>query len=118
MSASRSHNYKISTPQEIRRLLRTCGGRGSDQELPPNDPRSFFALGGFHGEPFRGPGKTDSQYWGGYCHHGNVLFPTWHRMYVLKLEEALRSVRGCQDVTLPYWDETSTDSQVTGFPGR
>ena len=84
------------------------------KKLPPKDPRSFFTLGGFHGEPFRGPGKTDSQYWGGYCHHGNVLFPTWHRMYVLKLEEALRSVRGCQDVTLPYWDETSTDSQVNG----
>ena len=86
------------------------------KKLPPKDPRSFFTLGGFHGEPFRGPGKTDSQYWGGYCHHGNVLFPTWHRMYVLKLEEALRSVRGCQDVTLPYWDETSTDSQVNGIP--
>ena len=86
------------------------------KKLTPEDPRSFFALGGFHGEPFRGPGKTDSQYWGGYCHHGNVLFPTWHRMYIFKLEEALRSVRGCQDVTLPYWDETSTDSQVNGIP--
>ena len=24
------------------------------KELPPDDPRSFFVLGGYHGEPFRG----------------------------------------------------------------
>ncbi|KAK5997592.1 Tyrosinase [Cladobotryum mycophilum] len=42
---------------------------------------------------------------GGYCNHGNVLFPTWHRAYLLRLENALRSVEGCENVTLPYWDE-------------
>jgi len=26
------------------------------KELPPDDPRSFFVLGGYHGEPFRGAG--------------------------------------------------------------
>ena len=86
------------------------------KELPPGDPRSFFTLGGYHGEPFRGPGKTNAQYWGGYCHHGNVLFPTWHRVYLLKLEDALRSVPGCEDVTLPYWDETSEESRNQGIP--
>ena len=30
---------------------------------------------------------------------------TWHRIYVLFLEDALRSIPGCQDVTLPFWDE-------------
>jgi tyrosinase len=85
-------------------------------ELPANDPHSFFALGGYHGEPFRGPGQSDPQYWGGYCHHGNVLFPTWHRIYLLKLEDALRSVPGCENVTLPYWDETSADSIANGVP--
>src|SRR4051812_2944560 len=77
------------------------------KELPPEDPRSFFVLGGYHGEPFRGAGWGNSSYWGGYCHHGNVLFPTWHRVYLLKLEDALRSIPGCGDVTLPFWDETS-----------
>jgi tyrosinase len=86
------------------------------KKRPAQDPRSFFTLAGYHGEPFRGPGKTEAQYWGGYCHHGNVLFPTWHRVYVFKLEEALRSFPGCRDVTLPYWDETGTDSQVNGIP--
>ncbi|KAL7620341.1 hypothetical protein AAE478_009335 [Parahypoxylon ruwenzoriense] len=43
--------------------------------------------------------------WGGYCNHGNVLFPTWHRAYLMRVENALRSIPGCEDVTLPFWDE-------------
>lgn len=86
------------------------------KELPPGDPRSFFVLGGYHGEPFRGAGWGSSAYWGGYCNHGNVLFPTWHRVYVLKVEEALQSIPGCQDVMLPYWDETSPESSTNGIP--
>ncbi|KAI0115573.1 putative tyrosinase [Nemania sp. FL0031] len=73
--------------------------------LPPYHPNSFFCIAGFHGEPFRGPGVTDSKFWGGYCNHGNVLFPTWHRAYLLRLENALRSIPGCENVTLPFWDE-------------
>lgn len=84
--------------------------------LPPDDPRSFFVLGGYHGEPFRGAGWGSSAYWGGYCNHGNVLFPTWHRVYLYKLEKALQSIPGCQDVTLPFWDETSEDSLKKGIP--
>ena len=75
------------------------------QALPPDDPQSFFYLAGLHGLPFRGPGETDPNWWGGYCWHATVLFPTWHRIYVLSLEDALRSIPGCQDVTLPFWDE-------------
>lgn len=86
------------------------------KELPPEDPRSFFVLGGYHGEPFRGAGWGNASYWGGYCNHGNVLFPTWHRVYLLKLEEALRSIPGCADVTLPFWDETSPTSLAKGIP--
>lgn len=84
--------------------------------LPPDDPKSFFMLGGFHGEPFRGAGWGNSSYWGGYCNHGNVLFPTWHRAYLVKLEEALQSIPGCEDVMQPYWDETSQESLTKGIP--
>jgi tyrosinase len=75
--------------------------------LPPYHPNSFFAIAGYHGEPFSGPGVSDPSWWGGYCNHGNVLFPTWHRAYLLRLEDALRSVPGCQNVSIPYWDETA-----------
>lgn len=86
------------------------------KELPPTDPRSFFVIGGLHGEPFRGGGWGNNTYWGGYCNHGNILFPTWHRMYLFNLEEALRSIPGCHEVTLAYWDETAEDSKTSGIP--
>ncbi|MEA2370651.1 MAG: tyrosinase [Solirubrobacteraceae bacterium] len=87
--------------------------------LEPDNPKSFFALGGLHGEPFRGAGWGSNQYWGGYCNHGNVLFPTWHRMYVLKLEEALQSIDGCHHVMMAFWDETADhgdDPEQTVIP--
>jgi tyrosinase len=37
-------------------------------------------------------------------------------VYLLKLEEAQRSVPGCGDVTLPFWDETSEESTKNGIP--
>lgn len=86
------------------------------KELAPNDPNSFFQIGGFHGEPFRGEGETDPAWWGGYCQHATVLFPSWHRAYMLRIEDALRSAPGCESVTLPFWDETSNDSVSSGIP--
>jgi tyrosinase len=106
-------DHEAGNKQPLEMLMRAWKGI---KELPPDDPRSFFMLGGFHGEPFRGGGWGSNAYWGGYCHHGNVLFPTWHRMYLVKLEEALQSIPGCQDVMLPYWDETSEDSLAHGIP--
>lgn len=86
------------------------------QSLPPQDENSFFKIGGYHGEPFRGAGWGNSAWWGGYCNHGNVLFPTWHRVYLLRLEDALRSIPGCEDVTLPFWDETNAETLKNGIP--
>ncbi|GAB4208181.1 MAG: tyrosinase family protein [Roseiflexaceae bacterium] len=91
------------------------------QELPATDKRSLFALGGYHGEPFQYRRAVDElsdvdryAYWGGYCNHGNVLFPTWHRVYVYKLELALQSI--VPDVTMAYWDETDQYTLNNGIP--
>ena len=84
--------------------------------LDPSDLNSFFVIGGYHGEPFRGAGYGSSAWWGGWCNHGNVLFPTWHRMYLKRLEAALQSIAGCEDVMLPYWDETDEYSIAHGIP--
>jgi tyrosinase len=105
--------YKNGNQKPLEDLMRAWKGV---KELPAEDPRSFFTLGGYHGEPFRGAGWGSSAYWGGYCNHGNVLFPTWHRMYLVKLEQALQSIPGCEEVMLPYWDETSEDSLQGGIP--
>jgi len=105
--------YENGNKKPLEKLMKAWKGI---KELPPDDPRSFFMLGGFHGEPFRGAGWGLNTFWGGYCNHGNVLFPTWHRVYCLKIEEALQSIPGCEDVMLPYWDETDEDSLQHGVP--
>ncbi|GEM46709.1 tyrosinase family protein [Deinococcus cellulosilyticus] len=107
------NDYQAGNKTELENLMRAWRGI---QALPADDQKSFFVLGGYHGEPFRGAGWGNAAYWGGYCNHGNVLFPTWHRVYLLKLEDALRSIPGCQDVTLPFWDETSENSLKHGIP--
>jgi tyrosinase len=106
-------DYEAGNKEPLEDLMRAWK---AIKELPADDPRSFFTLGGYHGEPFRGAGWGSSAYWGGYCNHGNVLFPTWHRVYLVKLEEALQSVPGCADVMLPYWDECAPDSLANGIP--
>jgi len=64
--------------------------------LNPGDKNSYFYLASIHGLPL------------GYCmHHVNTYNP-WHRVYITKFEDALRSIPGCENVTLPYWDITET----------
>jgi tyrosinase len=105
--------YEAGDKKPLEDLMRAWQGI---KALPPEDPNSFFMIGGYHGEPFRGAGWGNGSWWGGYCNHGNVLFPTWHRVYLLRLEDALRSIEGCADVTLPFWDECSDDSLKGGIP--
>ncbi|HEV2817774.1 MAG TPA: tyrosinase family protein [Allosphingosinicella sp.] len=68
----------------------------------PEDPQSYYALAGQHWLP--GGGK--SVY---YCRHHENAYNPWHRAYLLAFENALRSVEGCEDVTLPYWDITAAE---------
>ena len=108
-------DYEKGDKKPLEDLMRAWKGI---KELPADDPRSFFKLGGYHGEPFRGAGwgVGSNVFWGGYCHHGNVLFPVWHRVYCLQVEDALRTIEGCDDVTLPFWDECGAKSLKEGIP--
>ncbi|MFA0812345.1 tyrosinase family protein [Microbulbifer epialgicus] len=60
----------------------------------PNDPQSYYQLAGIHWLP-----KPNA-----YCRHHENGYNPWHRIYLLKFEDALRSIEGCEDVTMPYWD--------------
>ena len=106
-------DYDSGNKTPLETLMRAWKGI---KELPPTDPNSFFIIGGYHGEPFRGPGETNPAWWGGYCQHGTVLFPSWHRAYLFRLEQALQSIPGCADVQLAFWDECSANSQQNGIP--
>lgn len=60
----------------------------------PDHSESYFALAGLHWLP-------SPNVW---CRHHENAYNPWHRAYLLHFEDALRSVEGCEDVTVPYWD--------------
>lgn len=99
------------------------------QNVSETDDKSFFAVGGIHGLPYVTwndatgsfqPDKNPDWYFGGYCTHGTVIFPTWHRPYVLLYEQLLQSLasqaaakftvnkdawtQAAQQIRQPYWD--------------
>ncbi|HEV7878516.1 tyrosinase family protein [Bradyrhizobium sp.] len=61
-----------------------------------SDPNSYFAQAGIHWLPLPA-----------YCMHHAPAYNPWHRAYLLGFENALRSIPGCANVTLPYWDITT-----------
>ena len=61
-----------------------------------DDPTSFFNLAGLH--------WLSNPLANRYGRHRDNAYNPWHRSYLMVFEDALRSVEGCEDVTLPYWD--------------
>jgi tyrosinase len=103
-----------STAARIRRNLKDLLGPDGAGELDrlkrafqalmqrkPEDPTSYFALAGIHWLPGNPPAY--------YCRHHENAFNPWHRAYLLRFEDALRTVEGCEDITLPYWDIADPD---------
>jgi len=94
------------------------------EQTQQGDPASHFQLGGIHGLPFlawdgAGEKPVDPQAWLGYCTHGSMLFPTWHRPYVALYEQELQKqalivaqnytdqatwVDAAKKLRAPYWD--------------
>lgn len=66
----------------------------------PDDPQSYFALAGLHWFP--------TPTW---CQHHVDKYNPWHRAYLKAFEDAMRTVEGCEAVTLPYWDITKPPPQ-------
>lgn len=61
-------------------------------EMHPDDPMSYFQIAGIHGKPYErwtgaeGEGDDKDVTTKGYCCHGSVIFPTWHRPYLSLIE--------------------------------
>lgn len=81
-------------PAEMKKLKAAFRGI---MERSPGEPNSYFDVAGLHWYP--APAT--------YCVHGEDRYNPWHRAYLLAFENALRSVPGCEDVTLPFWDISS-----------
>lgn len=77
---------------EIETLRRAFKGI---MDRPADHSSGYFVLAGQHWFP--APNE---------CLHHEDRFNPWHRVYVTKFEDALRSVPGAESVTLPYWDIT------------
>ena len=71
----------------------------------PSDPNSYFVQAGYHWLPAPL-----------YCLHHVPGYNPWHRAYMFSFENALRSVPGCENVTLPYWDITKPFPEVLKAP--
>ncbi|CAG8802314.1 3142_t:CDS:2, partial [Cetraspora pellucida] len=112
-------------------------------DKPYGDMRSFYQIGGIHGLPYTAydgvigdhgykSSELDEGRWGGYCQHGNILFPPWHRPYLLLMESQLVSeakeialkypenerqiyVEAAKQLRHPYWD-WADEKAIKGIP--
>ncbi|KAF7545891.1 hypothetical protein G7Z17_g8825 [Cylindrodendrum hubeiense] len=88
------------------------------------DPLSYFQVAGIHGRPYiewNNTGEKNTDGWQGYCPHGERLFLTWHRPYVVLYEQTLvatakrlaaqypqryrsQYVEAAETLRAPFWD--------------
>lgn len=78
-------------------------------ELPKGQGASIFAeLAGYHGWPK------------GYCAHGIISFPAWHRAYLSTFEAAMQEADKQNGnnglIGLPYWDWTVMNCSPLSLP--
>ncbi|KAE9377099.1 Di-copper centre-containing protein [Stipitochalara longipes BDJ] len=94
------------------------------QSMDENDQLSYFQIAGIHGRPYitwNNASEVPGSGWGGYCTHGSILFLTWHRPYLVLVEQLLAShvqaiaqsynstiyEAAANNFRLPYWDWAS-----------
>ncbi|KAG6008734.1 hypothetical protein E4U21_003929 [Claviceps maximensis] len=94
------------------------------QDKDASDPLSYFQVSGIHGLPYvewehGGPNRATG--WSGYCPHGESIFLSWHRPFVLLFEQLLvaeakniaatypdryrsQYMDAANNLRAPYWD--------------
>ncbi|KAG2125794.1 common central domain of tyrosinase-domain-containing protein [Suillus clintonianus] len=111
---------------------------------------TFTEIASIHGRPFiewAGDRNKDTSTdfddadrttarFGGYCTHGAVVFPTWHRPYVMLIEQSIGNiaeqlahdieaknpreggvwVNAAKELRFPYWDWAGKDVPENGLP--
>ncbi|KAI9336144.1 hypothetical protein BDR26DRAFT_1009010 [Obelidium mucronatum] len=103
------------------------------QARDPKDPKSFAQVSSIHGLPnTEYDGFPSDKPDGGYCVHGQSLFPTWHRPYIALLEmlivEAAKEIAkkytvdtqtwlaAAAAIRFPYWDFADDATIKSGIP--
>ncbi|KAG2131871.1 common central domain of tyrosinase-domain-containing protein [Suillus cothurnatus] len=123
---------------------------------PHIEPAStFMEIASIHGKPYvewagdrnkdtsadyNAKDKKDTQplppRFGGYCNHGSVVFPNWHRPYVMLVEQSIGNIaeqlardietnnpgekgvwtKAAKELRFPYWDWADKDVPENGLP--
>ncbi|ORY30694.1 Di-copper centre-containing protein [Rhizoclosmatium globosum] len=79
------------------------------QARDPKDPKSYAQVSSIHGLPnTEYDGFPSDKPDGGYCVHGQALFPSWHRPYIALLETLL--IEAAVDIAKKYTKDTQTGS--------
>jgi len=52
------------------------------------------------------------------CPHGDLMFLSWHRLYVFYMERLLRQASGDPSFTLPYWNYSPDNEASRRIPAR
>ncbi|KAK8088659.1 Di-copper centre-containing [Apiospora hydei] len=101
------------------------------QAASESDQLSYFGIAGIHGRPyipFNGVNAVPGGSGGGYCPHGEIMFPAWHRPYVSAYEQVLGTFvtkiaaqytgsnattyqAAAEQWRMPYWD-WAADAQL------
>ncbi|KAG6379515.1 common central domain of tyrosinase-domain-containing protein [Boletus reticuloceps] len=124
----------------IRALNKVLNMNNSDSQSPDyiEKPNSWWQIAGIHGLPYnpwsgdpKGPQQPDeNSQWGGYCYHGSALFPTWHRVVTMLVEQAVVNeaiaiatnlkndtwLQSAKMLRFPYWDWTKLETAKEGIP--
>ncbi len=85
------------TPQELAAFEQ---GVAAMKSRPVTDRTSWAFQANIHGKQ---PTPPNDPLWR-QCEHGTIHFLTWHRAYLLEFERIVREASGDPELTLPYWD--------------
>lgn len=87
------------------------------QTRVPDDPTSWTYQAAIHGS-----NETPAQDGWNQCQHGGWYFLPWHRIYLYRFEQIIRSVvvadGGPEDWALPYWNYDASGSNAIPVPFR
>ena len=100
--------------------------------MSQTDKLSYYQVSGIHGRPFTAWDGVRLDRNGGYCTHGTVLFPTWHRPYLALYEQILYGivqqiaaeqtvqkatyVAAAKTFRAPYWDWAAPRQNGAVYP--
>ncbi|KAG8995528.1 hypothetical protein FRB94_008947 [Tulasnella sp. JGI-2019a] len=116
-------NQLIKDPKQFSLYMQALQTMEKDSQ---SDVASHFQLAGIHGLPYTqwdqsgGAKPVQGSAWSGYCTHGSVLFPSWHRPYLALYEQVLQNhavqiassytvdkatwQASAANLRAPYWD--------------